>query len=425
MDSSWTETCEWLLDVRDRVPEDVQQRTRLLVLDTLACAVAGLRFAEVEALAANATAVSAGSAGFPGLARGLTPGAAAAVFTSAAVFDEFCEGSDAARGRAGLHSVGLPLMLAESQELTVGEVLFAVLAGYEVGARFGAALFTLEGLHVDGSWGTAAAAAAAAVSLRLDEQWFAEAVGIATATPLATLYLSVPRGATARNIYAARGVAGGLECAVAAASGLTAPDGALGAIVGLLGRPGSGQFPAPGDFLLPEGYLKPWPGVRHAHYAIAAATRQRQHDPAGAELDDGAPITLTMHPAALEYAGVRAPATRLQAQFSCTYAAARILATGGFDLSAYTEEALADPVVQELERRIVLVAGQADGRYAEIAVGDHHHRADVAPGVGLPVSQVRAKALSLMTPSLGEERAVAVADWILGAEADELWRLPG
>lgn len=458
MDSSWADTCEWLFDVRDQVPAGVRQRTRLLVLDTLACAVAGLRYPDVAALASAAAEVSPGTAQLPGLAQGsgapslprvakgpgdaqppssaqvsggaprsgvaqgLAPVAAAAVFTSAAVWDEFCEGFDTARGRPGLHSVGLPLMLAEQQGLTVGEVLFAVLAGYEVGARFGAALFTLEGLHVDGSWGTAAAAAAAAVALRLDESRFAEAVGIATATPVAPLYLSVPRGATARNIYAARGVAGGLDCAVAAAAGLTAPEGAVAATVGLLGRTGSGALPEPGDFLLPKGYLKPWPGVRHAHYAIEAALQYRRRGQVAVPAD--APIRLVMHPAAVEYAGVRAPTNRLQAQFSCTYAAARTLATGIFDLSAYTADALSDPAVRALEQRIELVAGPPGGRYAELEIGQQRHRADSAAGVGLPVEEVRAKARALLAPSFGDAGAAAVVEWILTADESEPWQLP-
>jgi 2-methylcitrate dehydratase PrpD len=451
MDHAWQPVVQWLFDVHDRIPSHVEKRTRLLVLDTIACAVAGLRHTQVAALADISAELSPGNARFPGLpslfrsasasasdanlathlptSAGLTPGAAAAVFTAAACWDEFCEGHDRARGRPGLHSVGLPVVLAAQRGLTVGEVLFAVLAGYEVGARFGAALFTREGLHVDGTWGTAAAAAASAVALGLDSRRTAEAVGIATATPLASLYLSVPRGETARNIYAARGVAGGLECAVAAASGITAPDGALAATVGLLGRVGShAEVVAPGEFLLTSGYLKPWPGVRHAHYAIAAALKVRDQLAApGSEPADDDPITLVMHPAAVEYAGVRAPRTRLQAQFSCTYAAAHALVTGDFGLTAATSEAIDDPVVGALEQRIDLVPGEPGGRYADLAVGPYRARVRWAPGDpghALSSADVKAKAMALMSPRLGAESAADLTDWILTAEPQSPWQPP-
>lgn len=429
MDATWTPTVTWFLDNSEPLPTDVSARTRLLILDTVACAVGGTRHDQVSRLAASFTRVCPGAFAFPGQPSPCAPAESAALFTTAACWDEFCEGHEQARGRPGLHSVGLPLTLARGQGARVGDVLKAVALGYEVGARFGAALHTREGFHVDGVWGTAAAAASASSILGLPAAQIVQAIGIAATTMHASQYLSVSAGATARNTYAARGVSDGLACALAAGSGITAPAGATATAIALLGRPDSSlaitQIAAPSDFLLLDGYLKRWPGVRHAHYALVAALELRER--IGRVPDNH--ITLTMHPAAVEYAGVRAPATRLQAQFSSTYAAAYALLTGTFDLTAFEPGAVADPTIRALEHRIDLAAGTGTrGRFAQIAADGQVVVVDsIAGDPGRPISaaQTRAKALHLMAPRLGDEAAAEIADWLLTADPQAPWDMPG
>lgn len=389
--------------------DEVEQRARLLLLDTIACAVAGLRHAPVQALASVA---EPGSVTFPGLGRSVTVGDAARIFTAAACWDEYCEGHAGARGRPGLHSVAPALVL--SGRSTLREVLAAMVAGYNTGALYGMNWLTAEGLHVDGSWGGAAAAAAAARAMGLGRSQAVSAVRIAASMPGANLYAAVPAGATSRNLYAAEAVVRGISAARAAAAGVTGPADAIAQTVTLLGRPTEAELPQTPPLL--GGYLKPWPGVRHAHYAIAAALRWRERFGW-----TSGPLVLDMHPQALEYTGVRAPETVLQAQFSSTWCAAHALVTGTFDLHAY--EDIGDPRVRAVERQIELVSGAGVGRWAVLSGEPGRVRIDEVPGdpaEPLRPDQVRAKAMSLMSPRLGSG-AEGVARFVLEAPLAAGW----
>ena len=441
---TWEPTIRWVAEFGPDLPPDVLARARLLVLDTVACAAAGLRHEQVRRMAAQASAVTPGTATWPGLPRPCSPAWAAASFTAAACWDEFCEGHAGARGRPGLHSVGLPLVLAADGvrpggRKTVGDVLSAVVAGYEVGARFGAAMFTRAGLHVDGTWGSAAAAVAAARILDLDVAAAAAAADIAAATMPASQYRAAADGATVRNLYAARGVAGGFDAALAASAGVRASTDATSLVIALLGRPSAdaaaarsalGQIGEPSRFALLDGYLKEWPGVRHTHYAVAAAERWLAEGGASARqrLRSSGGIELAMHPAALEYTPVRAPRSLLQAQFSSTYAAAYTLVHGTFGLEAFTPQAIADPEVAEVEERIELVHDdQIEGRFARLRADGREALCTVLagdPGRPNEPAAILAKALSLLTPALGEAAALELGDWLLTADVQQPWCLP-
>ena len=389
----------------------VEQQTRLLLLDTLACAIAGLRHPQVSALV---NGCAPGHHSFPGLGRTVSAVDAARLLTVAACWDEFCEGHQGARGRPGLHSVGPAVALAADADLEA--VLSAVIAGYNTGARYGAAWLTLSGLHVDGSWGVSAAAASAARAMGLAPDQAVQAVRIAASMPGANLYATVPVGATSRNLFAAEAVARGMDSAQAAAAGITGPPGAVGAAMDVLSR--TAPAPAFADQPIRDGYLKAWPCVRHTHYAIVAAQQWREQFGS-----TPGPITLDMHVPALEYAGVRAPTNLLQAQFSSTWCAAYALVHGQVDLDAFAH--LDDPEVAEVESRLELVSGTIDaGRWAclsspvgEVLItelpGD--------PGRPLTTDEVRHKALALAGERLGSS-APALADFILDAPLSSPWR---
>ena len=154
---------EWL-QAAD-VPATVLRRARLLLLDTVGCAIAGAAEPEVRNLAA---ALPTGSIRMPGMPHALAPEAFATVFAAGACWHEACEGLAVAHGRPGLHAIPAVLALALGHGATIGAVLDAMIAGYEVGGRLGAAWRIRPGMHVDGGWGALAAAASAATLLRAD-----------------------------------------------------------------------------------------------------------------------------------------------------------------------------------------------------------------------------------------------------------------
>lgn len=346
--------------------QNLDLHLRRLILDTVACAIAGLQTRELTSFERTRAVSSPGNVVFPGGTQALNASAAASVGAMAACWFEFCEGHELAHGRPGLHVVPLALTLGAALEKSYGEVLRATLIGYEVGARAGIAMRIRRGLHVDGTWGVLGATAAAAHLLGLTAERATAAVGIAASQISASLYRPVAAGMTARNTYVARAMEDALLFAQAAAAGIDAADDTLAiAAAELAGDPSlkaSWQWPSVDTPLLLQGYLKPYAAVRHAHYGIAAAQQWRREQSAqdpqrelASQAERIERVTLTVYPEALQYCGNRAPQSMIQAQFSLSYAVSRVLA--GYDITpaAYSQAALHDPLASRIERDMSVI----------------------------------------------------------------------
>jgi 2-methylcitrate dehydratase PrpD len=111
---------------------------------------------------------------------------------------------------------------------------------------------------------------------------------------------------------------------------------------------GAKPLAAPGEWLILEGYLKPFAAVRHVHYAAAAAMQVR------VDVQRIKAIELRTYEEAIRYCGNRAPRTALQAQFSLSYGVAHALRFGSLDPDAYRAERLSDPIVVRLERAVAI-----------------------------------------------------------------------
>jgi 2-methylcitrate dehydratase PrpD len=322
---------------------------RLLLLDSLGCALAGLSHARPRALAAALAPLHPGTLRLPDC-QPLGPAGAAAVLAAALLWDEANEGLARAHGRPGLPVVPLALV-ALATGARLGEALLAYALGYEVAARAGEAWRIRPGMHVDGSWHSLGAAAAAARLGGGDRAGAARAVRIAACQIPFSLYAPIAAGMDGRNSYAAHAVLLGGLAAASALAGMDAPgDGMLVARRLALGLEEAPVMEPPGRWLLGEAYLKPFAGVRHAHYAAAAALKLR---PAlGGALPRA--IRLETYAEALHYAGNRAPAVPIAAQFSLSWAVAAALLQGDLGPAAYAEEALADPRMRAIEAMVEL-----------------------------------------------------------------------
>jgi 2-methylcitrate dehydratase PrpD len=368
-------------------------KARLLLLDSLGCALAGLGHARVQ-----------------GFARAMG-GTVAPVLATATCWDEANEGLARAHGRPALPVAPLALV-ARAKGAAPRRALAAFAIGYEVAARAGEIWRIRPGMHVDGSWHSLGAAACAARLLDLDADGVARAVRIAACQIPFSLYAPIAAGMDGRNTYPAHAVLLGQLAAAAAAAGMDAPEEGFGIARGLaLGGPQARMTP-PGRWLLEEAYIKPFAGVRHAHYAAAAALALRDRVPAMPGR-----IELATYAEALRYAGNRAPRAAIAAQFSLSWAVAAALAQGDLGPAAYTDAALADPRLRALEQRVILVedtALTAAGRRGATLTVDG--AAEAVTGVtgdpDRPMSEAEAIAKfgRFATPALGEAgvaRAIA------------------
>lgn len=401
-----------------------EERARLLLLDTLGCLAAGCRDARVRDLARQSAVLAPGRCRLPGLPVSLAPRAAASLAATAACWDEACEGLALAHGRPGLHAIPPALALAVPLGLDLRSVLAAVAAGYETGGRLGEALRILPGMHVDGNWGALGAAVAAARALGLAPRDAATSVGLVACRMPYSLYLPIAEGSLARNLYAGEGCALGLGAAMAARAGIDAPAGALDEYARrALGREdGAPPLRAPGETLLPQGYLKPFAAVRHVHYGAVAAERLR------ARLRGGTvgvtALRLAVYPEATVYCGNRAPETAIQAQFSLSYGLAHMLVRGHLGPAAY-DDGLGDAEIRRLEALVEIeadpayaAAGRRGARLAATAGGAVlEETVDAIPGEGA-LARDRAAILATFRDHAALSMDAAVADRVAAAVLD-------
>ena len=205
------------------IPEDVRAWARQCVLDYLACAVAGATDELTEILLAEmqeqggapAATVVGHSVKLPVLSAALVNGAA----SHALDFDDV---NLAMPGHPSVAILPGLLALAEQRGSGGADVLTAFVAGYELQCRIGGTIapghYDVLGFHATATVGSFGAAAACAHLLRLDEDKFALALGIAgtQAAGLKSMF-----GTMCKPLHAGKASYHGLLAARLAARGFT------------------------------------------------------------------------------------------------------------------------------------------------------------------------------------------------------------
>ncbi len=251
--------------------------------------VAASRFPEALSVGRASGPISDGRATIVGWVGSADPGRAA--FHNAVHLD-LLEAQDGHR-RAGLHpcegAIPVALAIGESHGNSVGELLGAIVAGYEVAVRFGEALFpgqTQAGYYPDGTCGPLGGAMAGSRLLESDLSTTERA--ISTAAFAAPISLVQTMRSPAKPLIAGMAAELGLRAAVWAREDLGGGPESFAPPHGFLDQLSPRAYPqrlargprAP--WAIDQVYLKPYPGGRHAHAPLDAAlkiTGARPTDP--------------------------------------------------------------------------------------------------------------------------------------------------
>jgi 2-methylcitrate dehydratase PrpD len=400
---------QWAFD--EPAPSGVREKARLVLLDTMGCALAGLARPSVAAFAAALQDQGA-----------LTNGA---LLATAACWDEACEGLARAHGRPGVPVIAACMALAGEREITLGRILDAVITGYEIGGRMGEALRIRPGMHVDASWPALGVAAGVARLLGGSAEQGLAAVEIAASQIPFGLYLPVEQGADSRNTYLGHAAWLGSFAAFAAMAGSTAPSGAVERFARLALGIDALKAQAKGRYVIREAYLKAFAAVRHVHYGALAALSLKNHLP---DLDAIRAIELAIYPEALAYCANRAPRTAIQAQFSLSFGLAAALRFGSLDSEVYRAPLFDDPDLRRLEQRVELRAeerfAQGGQRAATLTIRTDtqnlEKRIDAIPP--LTAEECRAKFLK-NAARLGVARASTLAEAIFNGSENRKLRI--
>ena len=399
-------------------PAPVRDKVRACLLDFLGCAFDshGLPWSRQAA----ALAEGDGPCTIIGSPNGATSGDAA--FANAVAGHGLVREDMHAGAVAHLGVVVLPalLALAEQRDRTLAEVLDAAVIGYEVGAKLGRAIVTPEFTRFfrpTGFVGPAAAAAACAALLGLDEAGTQSALSLA-ANMASGLNQWPHSGADDMFFHPGVATRNGLTAARLAELGAEGSVGALDGQAGLLTamRPDRTVPPVRLFDGAPEilsVFFKPVPVCNFAQTPALAAIRlvtDKQFDPRAIRS-----VHVRVSHAARVYPGcdyAGAFARILQAKMSIHYAVASALLDGRVDEASYA--ALDDPARLALAAKITVAADDAytaafprqQGATVEIRMADGSQLSSSLPDVlAADETQVRARFRHAAAQVVGEEAA--------------------
>ena len=416
------------------LPRGLVDNLKLTVLDTLAAGFVG----SLQPWARRIVAVVRALGGPPDatvIHQDWRIDVARAAFANGALIGAFeCE------ALTGSHASGtvLPAALAVAERERLGGPAFltALAVGFEVSARLARAavgLETVRGFHNPGTQGPFGAAAAVGKLLGLDEERLTSALGIAGSGSAGLLEFAWSGGDTKR-LHLGRASQLGVESALLAREGVNGPATVLE------GR--SGYFNAFSTSRemkgLLDGLSTAWtiepPSLKSyachvTQQAVVAAIQdfKREHPL------DGKSITRVVIRGAArimeERHTERAPEDVLGGQYSLPFTAAVALTRDMSNPLVYDAEAIRDPLVRDLARRIELEPVEHGGPETThvwpaevlIDVAGQHHTLRTRPHKGAPSNPFTwddacDKFRRYTKSILSEQQAMTIIDAITGLE---------
>ncbi|HSD41440.1 MAG TPA: MmgE/PrpD family protein [Burkholderiales bacterium] len=330
----------------------------------------------------------------------------------------------------------IPAALAAAQARGASGLQFvrAVIVGYEISTRIGAAMGRAHYRywHNTGTIGCFGACAAVADLLGLDATRFAHALAT-VATFSAGLQQAFRTDSMSKPLHAGRAAEAGLTAALAAAEGVT------GSLDVLEGEAGFGKAMGDGpdwdralgalgrDFHTARVTVKNHACCGHAFAAIdgALALKARM----GVTAADIRHVAVGTYKAALDVAGCEDPRTEAEGRFSLKYVIATALMHGSVRIAAFAPDRLGEAATRALMNEVEVVvdpaldAGFPAQRAARVTIETRDGRRETFlqptrvgdPDDPLSDEQLDAKFRELATPALGAARAEALLE--------RLWRL--
>lgn len=339
---------------------------RLLVLDWLGSALAGIGTDTGRIFQAYARLQPAGKVTLLGLREGRSVEVAALVNGALSHIVEMDDVERESVTHPGAVVVPAALAVAERVGASGLDLLAAVVAGYEIMVRVGSAVGTEHYYHFHNTStaGVFGATAAAGWLLNLDRDRLVWALGNA-GTQASGLWQFNDEGALTKPLHPGRAAASGVLAATLSRLGLTGArnilEGERGFFAGLAPRGDPQRVVAHlGDADEPLRVrrisIKPHASCRHTHAPIDAALILRGQLPGGAVI---AAVQVSTYKAALTLCDKPEPRTSADAKFSLQFCVASALLCGRVGLAEFSDTALTDNTMRALLPRIEVAVDPA------------------------------------------------------------------
>lgn len=415
------------------LPDEVAERTRLIIADCIGAIVGGAAEPEARALASRPGMSGGGPCLMIGSRRTGTAGQAALVNGTCGTWLEMDEGNQFCKGHPGIHTFPAAFAFAQASGASGKDFLAAVAIGYEIGARVGIAAALRPSMHPHGTWGTICAAVAVQRLARRDAAGTREALNIAANLTLGTSRRTMLEGGTVRNVFA--GVSGQMGILVndmLEAGFCGERDGiaqVFGHVVSDSFTPAAMTEELGHRWEVMRNYFKMHACCRYNHATLDALALIAAEHPGALAPGRIARIEVETYSLAAELDNPR-PRNMMAGKFSVPFAVATSIVNGSSRVGSFTWEMVGNEAVLELAARVAVREDPAmtrqlpDRRPAQVTVRltdgtaltarTETNRGDWADPY--PPAEIRAKYLSLTERLWPQAAACAVWDEVMALD---------
>ncbi|MBX6742040.1 MAG: MmgE/PrpD family protein [Acetobacteraceae bacterium] len=351
---------------------------RRALLDTIACALGGLREPPTAMAMRYARKVSGpGAAHVWGTDTRLGVEQAAFVNGVSGHVLDYDDVTAPLRGHPSVAMLPALIALAEAEGKGLDEVCAAYVVGFEVAGRIAEAIADehyAKGWHATASIGLLGATAACASLLRLTTEQAADAVGLAVAQAAGS---RENFGTDAKSFQAGHANRAALQSVLLAREGFSSAPAVLEGPRGYLALYGHGEdLAAALDHLGSTPRLLLRAGLEVKKYPLCYATHRALDGLLDLKAETGVTLadvaSVEVEGSARSFAPLLhdRPQTGLEAKFSMPYAVAAALADGRITLASFEDAAVQRPEIQAFLPRVTKreAAGPLQPRYTEVTL---------------------------------------------------------
>jgi len=346
----------------DAIPDDVRQSCKILILDALACALAGHQGEETGQLTAMAASLGQSAESFVIGGRPLTLAGATMLNGYLITAVTMCDVHRALLTHITPEVIPPALAIAERDGASGADLLAAIAAGLEVTARVGLGLdypvFRKKGWHGPGVIGPFGSAAAVGRLRGFDAETMARAFGLAGSQSAGTF---AAWGTPTVKWHQCRGALSGLMAALLAEQGfvakkefLTAPDGGLYNTYANGGRPDLATGDLGKRWELQQIALRLWPSATALQEVLTALFEAVTASPEPFEEIETVHLGVSKTPFDM-HGGFSTYKAKFEALLSAHYVAAVFLRDRALTLAQFEPECYDDPILRSFAANQVTV----------------------------------------------------------------------
>lgn len=346
----------------ESLDEATRRRAALVLVDDLAAMAAAADEPEVVALGRAATRLAPQRESSTVVGPRVGRAWAGLVNAVAANWHELDEGYRPATCHGGLYALPAAMAEVEASGGTLGELMVALVAGYEVATAYARAFPPSRPLvlHPHATLSPVGAAAAVAKARGIAGPGVRAAAQVAITLAAAGPFGHATSGVLVRNGWPGHGTLSGFSAVEFAAAGITGADASAVAVLheALGNPPATAELEASQPrWAIHDGYHKQFACCQYAHSAVEACLDLR----AGA-LKDLDParirrIVVEEHPLAMSLDD-HSPRTVLGGKFSVPHVVAAVLVTGRASAAVFGPGGLNDREVERVRQLVEMVPYQ-------------------------------------------------------------------